>query len=181
MKAYMLLAAGFEESEAIVPLDILRRAGIDVLTVGIGSQTVESSHGVTVEADLDEDDVLLEDADMLILPGGMPGTINLEKSERVRHAITCLAERGAYLCAICAAPRIFGALGLLDGKRAVCYPGHESYLKGAILTDAKCVRDGNIITAKGAGAAYTFGFAIVDAVCGKESADSLAKAMIYDR
>ena len=79
MKAYMLLAPGFEESEAIVPLDILRRAGIDVLTVGIGSQTVESSHGVTVEADLDEDDVLLEDADMLILPGGMPGTVNLER------------------------------------------------------------------------------------------------------
>lgn len=174
----MLLANGFEESEAIVPLDILRRAGVDVLTVGIGDDEIESSHGVTVKTDLYEDDVMLEDADMLILPGGMPGTVNLESSERVRNAVLCLAEREAYLCAICAAPRILGALGLLDGKRAVCYPGHEGYLKGATVVDAPCVRDGNIITAKGAGAAFDFGFAIVEAVFGKERADTLAKTMI---
>ena len=179
MKAYMLLATGFEETEAIAPLDVLRRAGIDVLTVGIGSDEIESSHGVTIKADLDVDDVMIEDADLLILPGGMPGTVNLESSDRVKNAVMSVAARGAYVCAICAAPRILGTLGLLDGKRAVCYPGNEKYLTGAILSDKTCVRDGNIITAKGAGASLEFGYAIVEAVCGEERADSLKKAMIY--
>ena len=177
---YIFLADGFEEIEALTPVDVFRRANLPTTTVSImKSRTVMGSHHIPVVADKLFAEVDLSDADLLLLPGGMPGTVNLESSDRVKNAVMSVAARGAYVCAICAAPRILGTLGLLDGKRAVCYPGNEKYLTGAILSDKTCVRDGNIITAKGAGASLEFGYAIVEAVCGEERADSLKKAMIY--
>lgn len=167
---YMFLANGFEESEAIVPLDILRRAGLEVTTVGIGGDAVVGSHGIRVGADIP--DMFYRDArpDMIILPGGMPGTNNLDASPIVDAAIRAADRCGAYICAICAAPSILGKRGFLEGKEAICYPGFEKYLKGARISDKKVVTDGKIITAAGMGVAAEFGLALVTALKGFDEA-----------
>ena len=160
---YMFLADGFEEVEALCPLDILRRAGLEVTTVGIGGKDiVQGAHGITVHADIP--DVMYRDSspEMLILPGGMPGSKNLDESRIVDAALRAASRKGAYLAAICAAPMVLGKRGYLDGKRAVCYPGFEEYLMGATVDEtATVVRDGNIVTAKGMGAAFEFGLELV--------------------
>ena len=175
---YMFLADGFEEVEALCPLDILRRAGIEVTTVGVGGrEMIRGSHGIMVQADIV--DVMYRDSspEMIILPGGMPGSSNLDESKTVDAALRAGARNGAYLCAICAAPFVLGKRGLLEGKNAVCFPGFEEELKGAEVTGEKVVVDGNIITAKGAGCALDFGFAIVSQVQSKEDADRIASSM----
>lgn len=177
-KAYMFLAPGFEETEAVVPLDLMRRAGIDVLTVGIGGTLITGTHGITVTADLTDTELGDTVPDIVVLPGGMPGTLNLAASGTVAGAVCAVVANGGLLCAICAAPRIPGALGLLRGRRVTCYPGNEKYLDGAACTGERCVTDGNVITAKGAGAAVEFGLAVVAAVCGREKADALAASFI---
>lgn len=159
---YMFLADGFEETEAIGCLDVLRRAEIDVKTVGISGKNVTGSHGVTVVADLDADAIDVACVEGVILPGGMPGTLNLQADERVVGMVEFCADNGNLVAAICAAPMILGQLGLLEGKMAVCYPGFEEHLKGAIIEDALVAIDGNIITAKGAGASMLFGARIAD-------------------
>lgn len=179
---YIFLADGFEECEALVPLDILRRGGIEVNTVGIGKNSVTGAHGITVTADIAESDAVLGGIDAVILPGGMPGTLNLEKSETVQKFIDFAAEKGALLCAICAAPSVFGHKGLLNGKKATCFPGFEKDLIGAKVLDVKTVTDGNVITACGAGAAFEFGFAVLTALTGdKTAAENLSKAMKYTK
>lgn len=160
---YMFLADGFEEVEALCPLDILRRAGLEVTTVGIGGKDViRGAHGIIVHADIP--DVMYRDSspDMLILPGGMPGSKNLDESRIVDSALRAASRKGAYLAAICAAPMVLGKRGYLEGKRAVCFPGFEEYLTGATVdVENTVVRDGNIVTAKGMGAAFDFGLELV--------------------
>ena len=174
---YLFLANGFEEIEALAPLDVLRRAGVPVTTVGVGSDSSLGAHGIRVQADIP--DTLYRDAspDMIILPGGMPGSEHLDTSRTVDAALCAAARNDAYLCAICAAPMVLGKRGYLQGKRAVCYPGFEEYLKGAAITDARVERDGKVITAKGMGAALEFGLALVEVLCGKEKADAIASSV----
>ena len=179
---YMFLANGFEEVEALCPLDLLRRAGVEVTTVGIGGETVVGAHGIAVQADLP--DTMFRDAhpEMIILPGGMPGTKHLDASRTVETAIRVAASSDAYLAAICAAPMVLGKRGYLKGKRAVCFPGFEKYLDGAILpTDgSRVVTDGRIITAAGMGVALPFGLALVRALKGETVAEDLRRAVLAD-
>ncbi len=177
---YMFLAAGFEEVEALAPLDLLRRAGVDIKTVGIGSKTVVGSHGIPVIADMEELEFNDLTPEMVILPGGMPGTLNLDASETVHRAIAAAVKNGAYICAICAAPLILGRLGLLEGKTAICYPGFENELRGATVSDKTVAVDGKIITAKGMGVACDFGLTLVEALCGKARADELRVSTISE-
>lgn len=176
---YMFLADGFEEVEALCPLDILRRAGLEVTTVGVGGKDmIKGAHGITVQADIP--DVMYRDSapDMIILPGGMPGSTNLDESKAVDAALRAAARKGAFLCAICAAPLVLGKRGYLDGKRAVCYPGFEELLIGATVSDSETVvKDGNIITAKGMGAAFEFGLELVRALKDNETAEKIKKSV----
>ena len=178
---YIFLATGFEEIEALCPLDLLRRAGVEVKTVGIGGKRVLGSHGIAVEADMDESEFCDTIPDMIILPGGMPGTKNLQASETVMTAIGHAAEANATIAAICAAPMILGQLGMLKGKKAVCYPGFEEYLPESEILNVPAVRDGNIITGAGMGAALDFGLMLVSAIRGETTAEELRHAVIADR
>lgn len=159
---YMFLADGFEETEAIGALDVIRRAEIEIKTVGVTGATITGSHGVEIKADILPDEIDYGIMDGVILPGGMPGTTNLSENERVVAAVKSCFETGRLIAAICAAPMIFGQLGMLRGKKATCYPGFEKYLEGAEVVDASCTADGNVICGRGAGAAMLFGAEIVD-------------------
>ncbi|MCI8387444.1 MAG: DJ-1/PfpI family protein [Clostridiales bacterium] len=174
---YLFLANGFEEIEALCPLDLLRRAGVNVMTVGVGEKVVRGSHGIEVIADITtfEAEKLLEKnpADMVILPGGMPGTLNLKADEIVNKFIKYVVENDKFLAAICAAPSILGELGLLRGKEAICFPGFEDKLDGAVISGKSVVRDGKIITAKGMGVALEFGLALVSALVDDATAEQL--------
>ena len=176
---YVFLADGFEEIEALCPLDILRRAGFDVMTVGVGNKyEIVGAHGISVKADIKDSDFSDKDPTLIMLPGGMPGTKNLEASKAVRSAIKDAIACDAFIAAICAAPSILGKMGLLDGKEAICFPGFEQYLTGAKLSEKKVVRDGRIITAAGMGVALEFGLCIVEALSGKEKADAIATQIL---
>ena len=179
---YMFLANGFEEVEALAPLDLLRRSGVKVTTVGIGGEYITGSHGITVKADVKDKKVKFEDIEMVILPGGMPGTTNLDASETVHKALDLAKEQDAYICAICAAPMILGKRGDLKGKDAVCYPGFEEYLDGAKLhpREVTCVSAGKTVTARGMGVAVEFGLCLVAALCGEAKADELRHSTIAD-
>lgn len=171
---YLFIADGTEEVEAIAALDVIRRAGIEIQTVGVGSSRVAGSHGVCIVCDITENEIQLsEKLEGVILPGGMPGTLNLENSKSVQEAIDYCSLNGKLLCAICAAPSILGHKGLLKGRRAVCFPGFEKDLEGAVLSDSFVERDGNVVTAKGMGSALAFGLEIVSAVKGQDTADRL--------
>ncbi len=180
-KVYEFLANGFEDIEALAPVDILRRGGVEVVTVSItASRSVETSHGVTVEADCHIADVDLSDADLLILPGGMPGASNLMESEIVCNALTAQNEAGRLIGAICAAPMVLGKLGILNGKCATCYPGFDQYLDGATYTGDMVTVDGNIITGKGPGAAMAFGYQLLSTFVTEQEVEALKKGMIYE-
>ena len=175
---YVMLAEGFEEMEAIAPIDLLRRAGCDVQTVAVGESTaVKGAHGIVVTADRLERDVTTDGLEAVILPGGMPGTLNLEANETVQKLIDFAFENSLILGAICAAPSILGHRGFLRGKRAVCYPGFEDALDGALVESASVVTDGTIITAKGAGVADQFGLALVAALVNEETANTLREGI----
>lgn len=175
---YMFLANGFEETEALAPLDLLRRAGVEVTTVGVGCDTVVGSHGIPVVADIPDTHYRDSKPDMIILPGGWPGTKNLDSSSVVHSAVSASARNGGYVCAICAAPMVLGGMGLLRGKNATCYPGFEQYLDGAVLTSSSVCVDGKIITASSMGAAYDFGIELVRAIKGDAAAETV-KASSY--
>lgn len=175
---YCFLADGFEEIEALATIDILRRADVPVTTVGVGGDTVRGAHDIRVSADMGLDEFEINDEiSGVILPGGMPGVRNLEACDEVRDAVTYCISRGLYVCAICAAPSLLGHMGVLRGKKATCFPGFESELTGAEVSAEKVVIDGRIITAKGAGCALEFGFAIVSQVSSDEDARDIAAAM----
>ena len=177
---YLFLANGFEEVEALCPLDLLRRAGVPVTTVGIGGDMITGAHGITVRADIP--DTMFRDSkpDMIILPGGMPGASNLDASHTVEMALRAASRNNAYLTAICAAPMVLGKRGYLDGKRAICFPGFEEHLLGATVAKERVVTDGNVITAAGMGVALDFGFALVSALKGEEVASRLRSAVLAD-
>ena len=178
---YLFLANGFEETEALVPLDLLRRAGCEVTTVGVGgSDTVRGSHGITVMADLP--DTMFADSapEMVVLPGGMPGAKNLAESPVVGAALRATARNGGYLAAICAAPMVLGRAGLLAGKNATCFPGFEKELTGAKVMTDRVVTDGKVITAAGMGVAMQFGLELVKALRGKDAAEALRRAVLAD-
>ena len=169
-----------EEIEALCPLDIMRRAGLDVTTVGVGSDRICGAHGITVFTDTVDSDFKANDIEMIFLPGGMPGTLNLAACPAVADAIRAAVDYDSYIAAICAAPSILGDMGLLVGKRAVCYPGFEDRLTGAAVPDEKVVLDGNILTAKGMGAAVEMGLKIVEIFKGSTAAKELRHAIIAD-
>ena len=200
----MFLAPGFEEVEALAPLDLLRRAGLEVVTVAIreaktnqlidklgrlgvsatnlwdDDRTVTGSHGITVTADITEaalpGRLARASLEAVILPGGMPGTTNLDASSTVEKTLELAAAKDAYLCAICAAPLVPGKRGYLNGKRATCFPGFEEYLTGATV-GGKVIRDGKVITAAGMGVAQEFGLEIVSALVSPEKAGEIRAAI----
>lgn len=174
---YMFLANGFEEVEALCPLDLIRRAGLDIKTVGVGGSRITGAHGITVEADMTAEELVDEKPTAVILPGGMPGTTNLGASSIVHKALDDANREGALVAAICAAPMILGKRGDLRGKEAICFPGFEDDLEGAILSTAKVACDGRYITAAGMGVALDFGLAIVAYFCGEEKATALKAAV----
>ncbi len=173
------LAEGFEEIEAISIIDVLRRANLKVTVVSVtGDLVVTGAHQVQVTADKLFEDVDYSEIEMLVLPGGMPGSANLKAHGGLREQILNFNDNGKPLGAICAAPVVFGNLGLLNNKKATCYPGFEEELHGAVITGNDVEQTGNIITGKGAGVAIEFALKIVEALKGKELADGLKKKMI---
>lgn len=175
---YLFLANGFEEIEGLTALDVLRRAGEEIMTVGVGSEKIVGSHKIPVICDTTVDKIeKTDDLKAVILPGGMPGTLNLEADKTVQEYIDFANENGALVCAICAAPSILGHKGLLQGKKAVCFPGFEKELVGADVCENGVVRDGNIITAKGMGVSLEFGLEILAVLQGKEKADAVKAAV----
>ena len=179
MKIAVHLAEGFEEIEAISIIDVLRRAGLEVITVSVGDDLkVTGSHKIQVVADQLFDDVNYDLADMIVLPGGMPGAKNLNNHVGLKKQIECFNNKGKFLGAICAAPLVFGELGILKNKKATCYPGFENYLHGAEIKGNSIEVDGNIITGKGAGVAVQFSIKIVEMLSGAETAKQLAEKMI---
>ena len=158
---YVLLGTGFEETEAIAPIDLLRRAGVKVLTVGIGSKTVYGGHGIGVEADITLEEMDLTDLEMIVLPGGLGGVATARASQKALDALRFAWENDKFVAAICAAPLIFGRRGLLHSKNATCFPGFENELAGAVIVNAPVVTDGNITTANGMESALLFGKELV--------------------
>lgn len=178
---YVFLANGFEETEAIAPIDLLRRSGKKVITIGIGDNIITSSHGVTVVTDTAAQEAPLNDElEMIILPGGMPGTLNLEASPYVQAAIDFCVSHSIYIGAICAAPSILGHKGLLTGRKAVCYQGFEDQLNGAEICDTPVAEDGIFITARGAGAAIDFGLKLVEKAVSEAESKRQRAAILYD-
>lgn len=174
---YLLLTDGFEEIEALTPVDVLRRCGALVSTVGVHGMEVMGAHNIKVSCDLPIDQVKPEEMEMLILPGG-PGHASL-KTDKVFELINYAVAHNITVGAICAAPSILGEMGLLDGKNATCFPGFEGSLKGATLQDSKVVKDDIFVTAKGAGAASEFAFVLAEIICGISKAEEIKNAMQY--
>ncbi|MBR1530809.1 MAG: DJ-1/PfpI family protein [Eubacterium sp.] len=170
---YVFLADGFEIIEALAPVDMLTRAGISVKTVGVTGSLAKSSCGVPVACDMTIDEFDFYDVEAIVLPGGMPGTLNLENNEQVQSAINNAVSIDVPVCAICAAPSILGHKGLLSGKEATCFPGFEEALDGATLSDKYVVTDGNFITARGAGVCIDFGLAIVAKLKGDDVSQTI--------
>ena len=179
-KVYEFLATGFEDIEALIPLDIMRRAGVDFKTVSItGDLYVESAHGVSIKADMLIEDADMSDADLIMLPGGLPGATNLNAHNGVKKAIIEQNARGKMIGAICAAPMVLGGIGLLQGRRATCYPGFETYLEGAEYTHELCTVDGNITTGEGPAAALPYAYTLLAALTDRQTADQVAEGMMY--
>ena len=176
----MFLADGFEDLEALSVVDVARRASLSLRTVSVtGNKAVTSSHGVTMMADeLFDAESICRDAEMIVLPGGMPGAASLADHEGLRKLILGFCAANRPVAAICAAPMVLGRLGLLKGKKATCYPGFEKYLEGAEVTGKMVEQDGNIITGRGPGAALEFAFTIVAKLAGKPKADEVKIGML---
>lgn len=178
VRAVVVLAEGFEEIEAVTPIDVLRRAGVEVVVAGLASKRVVGSHGIAVEADTTLDAV--PPCDVVILPGGMPGSDNLGKSEAVQALVRRTHAAGKHVAAICAAPALaLSKTGVLDGKRATCYPGLEKHF-GATVTkcEERVVVDGKLVTSRGPGTALEFSLALVEQLVSKQKADELRKGML---
>ena len=182
-KAVVLLAEGFEDVEAVAPIDLMRRAGVEVVTASItDDKVVKSSHGIPMTADITIS-ALDGVADLLFLPGGGVGTNNLKASEAVAELIRAYLDAGKYLTAICAAPTVYGQMGLLEGKKATCYPGLEGQLLGAEWTgeDVNVAVDGKFITSRGLGTSIDFGLKLVEVLVSKEKAEDIAGKVVYKR
>jgi len=174
---YVFLAEGFEEMEALTPIDLLRRVDVPVTVVGVGSSIVKGAHGIGFTTDTCGEGLDFADVELVVLPGGMPGTTNLDASPMVETCLKKAAEKDAVIAAICAAPSVLGHKGLLQGKRATCFPGFEEELLGAVHTGAPVEKDGNIITARGAGVALEFALELVALLKGEAVAKALKESL----
>lgn len=178
---YVFLADGFEEIEALAPVDVMRRAGLHVVMVSISENlVVKGAHGIPVVADALFTEFDYTDAALLFLPGGLPGATNLEAHKPLGELLVNKADEGTLISAICAAPLVLGGLGVLQDKQATCYPGFEDTMIGATYTAAKVTCDGNIFTACGPGAAWDLGFTFIEHFCGAEKANELRKGMQFN-
>ena len=176
---YMLLGTGFEETEAIAPLDLLRRAGITVQTVGITGKTVFGSHGIGVTADILPEEMELQSMEMIVLPGGLGGVASARASKAAMEALRYGWENGKFVAAICAGPTVLADLGITDGKNATCYPGCENGMgKANMIANVACVRDGRLITGTSAGCAIPFGLELIAALKGRAAADAVAEQIV---
>lgn len=176
---YAFLAQGFEEIEAITVIDILRRAGKEVVTVGIGGRNITGAHGIAVTADTDDKSAVLDERlEMVFLPGGMPGTLNLDKSDFVEKALAYCMANDLYISAICAAPSVLGHKGVLEGKKASCYPGFEKELKGAEVSYDPVSVDGKVITSRGPATAMAFGLKLAEIIVSAEAAKKTGEGML---
>lgn len=176
---YILLGTGFEETEAIAPLDLLRRAGIPVMTVGVTGKTVFGGHNIGVEADITIDQMDLTQLEMIVLPGGLGGVASVRASAPAMEALGFAWENGKYVAAICAGPTVLADLGITDGRKATCYPGCESGMGSAtVVENAACVRDEKLITGTSAGCAVPFGLALIAALKGEEAAKTVAQQIV---
>ncbi len=179
-KVCVFFGTGYEEIEALTVVDLLRRQGIDTDMVSVtGEKTVTGSHQIKVEMDRLIEEVDFDCIDMIVLPGGMPGTKNLEACDLLMKQVDAFAAAGKVVCAICAAPSILGHRGILKGKKATAFPGFEDQLEGAEVVCEPAVRDGNIITGRGMGCAIAFGLEIVACLNGREESKALAEKIVY--
>ena len=176
---YMLLGTGFEETEAVAPLDLLRRAGVTVQTVGLNGKTVYGSHGIGIETDIEIGQMDLTDVEMVVIPGGLGGVASIRACAQAMDALRFAADNGKFVAAICAGPTVLADLGITDGKNATCYPGCEDGMGSAHMAEnAAAVRDGLVITGTSAGTAIPFGLALVEALKGRETAEAIAKQIV---
>lgn len=176
---FMLLGTGFEETEAITPLDLLRRVGVNILTVGIDGKVIAGSHKIRVEADITLDEMDLTDMEMIIIPGGMGGVASLRACPAALEALKFAWENGKYVAAICAGPTVLADLGITDGLKATCYPGQERNMGSAVVdSSAAFVVSGNLITGASAGCAVPFGLALVEALKGRETAEKIKDQIV---
>ena len=175
---YMFLGTGFEETEAIAPLDLLRRAGVPVKTVGLNGPVITGSHGIGIVADMEIGDLDVTDAEMIILPGGLGGVASIRACEKAMCAIRTVWEAGKFAAAICAGPTVLADLGITDGKNATCYPGCENGMGSANMIHAAAVRDGRLITGTSAGCAIPFGLKLIEALKGEAEANRIADQIV---
>lgn len=180
-KTGIFMAQGCEEIEGLTVVDILRRAGLEIEMISVsGTTSVTGSHGITFLADTVFENVNFDELDGVVLPGGMPGTIKLSEHSGVNSVIRKFAKEGKLVAAICAAPSVLGAAGILEGRHAVCHPGFEDKLTGAFTSEDSAVTDGNIITSRGMGTAIDFALAIVKYLKDDEAVSDLKKKLVYD-
>ena len=175
---YVLLGTGFEEMEAIAPIDLMRRAGIGVITVGLNGQTVYGSHNIGIQADITIEQMDLSQMDMIVLPGGLGGVASIRSCQPAMDAIEFAYRNGKFVAAICAAPTILAQLHITDGVPAVCYPGCEDQMGDALMAEKSCVRHGNVITGTSAGCAVPFGLELIRALRGDDMAQSIANQIV---
>lgn len=176
---YMLLGTGFEETEAVAPLDLLRRAGIEVLTVGINGKTVYGSHNIGIESDITLEQMDMTTLEMIILPGGLGGVASIRSSQEAMDAVRFAYENGKFCAAICAGPTVLADLGITDGKNTTCYPGCESQMGNAnTLSGKAAVRDGKVITGTSAGCAVAFGLELIAALKGEDTAKQIETQIV---
>ena len=176
---YMLLGTGFEETEAVAPLDLLRRAGISVQTVGLNGKIIYGSHNIGIETDIEIGQMDLTDLEMIVIPGGLGGVASIRACQEAMDALKFAANNGKFVGAICAGPTVLADLGITDGKKATCYPGCEDGMGSALMVENKAaVRDGNIITGTSAGCAIPFALALIDALKGEAAAKTVADAIV---
>ncbi len=176
---YIILGKGFEEAEAIIPCDLLRRAGAEVQFAGIGGLEVAGGHGITVKADCTVEEADFASAEMLVLPGGLGGVASIRGCKKVMDAVKAAYDGGRCVAAICAAPTILAELGITDGKRATCYPGMEGEMGSALMCCDGAVADGNVVTGRAAGTAFDFALKLIEVLCGAEAANAIAAGVVY--
>ena len=175
---YVLLGTGFEEVEAIAPVDLLRRAGVSVLTVGVDGKAVTGSHGITVEADITLEQMDLTDLEMIVLPGGLGGVATARSSQGALDALRFAYENNKFVAAICAGPTVLAELGIIGDRRATCYPGCETGMGNAAMVESACVTDGKLITGASAGCAIPFALGLIEALKGEEEAKRIAAQIV---
>ena len=176
---YMLLGTGFEETEAVAPLDLLRRAGVDIMTVGVNGKTIYGSHKIGIEADIELHEMDLTNLDMIILPGGLGGVTSVRASVEAMNALKFAWDNGKYVAAICAGPTVLADLGITSGKQATCFPGCEDGMGDArMIPNAAAVTDGRLITGTSAGCAIPFGLELIKALKGEQEAERIGKQIV---